>query len=118
MTPKKRNWLSRIFGSHNSSHDASDNLSSASNGSPVSSSPAPNAPTPSAPTPSAPLAEPGPQDPPVPLPRLDLHQSTALIRQIVRTLNSFGYGATPTPEVVYYSTVSYTHLTLPTNREV
>ncbi|EEW16595.1 hypothetical protein HMPREF0297_1035 [Corynebacterium jeikeium ATCC 43734] len=58
---------------------------------------------PSAPGSNAPLAEPGPQDPPVPLPRLDLHQSTALIRQIVRTLNSLGYGATPTPEVVYYS---------------
>ncbi|WP_298074517.1 hypothetical protein [uncultured Corynebacterium sp.] len=88
MAPKKRNWLSRIFGSHDASHDT-----------PHRTSPAPNSPA----NPSAPLAEPGPQDPPVPLPRLDLHQSTALIRQIVRTLNSLGYGATPTPEVVYYS---------------
>ncbi|CAI36334.1 Uncharacterised protein [Corynebacterium jeikeium] len=93
MTPKKRNWFGRFFGTHSSSHDASDNPSSAANGSPM----------PSAPGSNAPLAEPGPQDPPVPLPRLDLHQSTALIRQIVRTLNSLGYGATPTPEVVYYS---------------
>lgn len=93
MTPKKRNWFGRFFGTHSSSHDASDNPSSAANGSPM----------PSAPGSNAPLAEPGPQDPPVPLPRLDLHQSTALIRQIVRTLNSLGYGATPTPEVVYHS---------------
>ena len=80
MAPKKRNWLSRIFGSHDASHNTSQNAEGD----------------------SAPV-EPGPQNPPVPLPRLDLHQSTALIRQIVRTLNGLGYGATPTPEVVYYS---------------
>lgn len=74
MAPKKRNWLGRLFGSND---------------------------TP--PSTNTPINQPGPQDPPVPLPRLDLHQSTALIRQIVQALNKLGYGATPTPEVVYYS---------------
>ena len=92
MAPKKRNWFGRLFGSHDASHDTPHSTSH-------STSPAPNSPA----SPSAPLAEPGPQDPPVPLPRLDLHQSTALIRQIVQALNELGYGATPTPEVVYYS---------------
>lgn len=39
----------------------------------------------------------------MPLPGLDLHQSTTMIRQIVQVLNRLGYGANPTPEVVYYS---------------
>ncbi|WP_293818923.1 hypothetical protein [uncultured Corynebacterium sp.] len=91
MAPKKRNWFSRLFSSQDSSHNTSY--------APAHSSPATDSPGGS----SAPLTEPGPQDPPVPLPRLDLHQSTALIRQIVQALNRLGYGATPTPEVVYYS---------------
>lgn len=85
MAPKKRSWFSRLFGSHNSPSDLGSSDSS------VDSFSAPGTPAP------------GPEDPPVPLSGLDLHQSTAMIRHIVRALNDLGYGANPTPEVVYFS---------------
>ncbi|MBC6794662.1 hypothetical protein [Corynebacterium sp. LK28] len=93
MSPKKRSWFSRLFGSQDSHNSHAPNPSHNPN---IPAQPQ------GFPQPQG-FQQPGPEDPPVPLPGLDLHQSTTMIRQIVQVLNRLGYGANPTPEVVYYS---------------
>lgn len=103
MTPKKRSWINRLFGSHNSS-TGSNGASRPFNTEPAGTRPAASGtPSISDATYSPTSPSPGPKDPPLPLSGLTLDQSTELIKQVVRTLNKLGYGANPTPEVVYFS---------------
>ena len=103
MTPKKRSWINRLFGSHNSS-TGSNGASRPFNTEPAGTRPAASGtPSISDATYSPTSSSPGPEDPPLPLSGLTLDQSTELIKQVVRTLNKLGYGANPTPEVVYFS---------------
>lgn len=103
MTPKKRSWINRLFGSHNSS-TGSNGASRPFNTEPAGTRPAASGtPSISDATYSPTSPSPGPEDPPLPLSGLTLDQSTELIKQVVRTLNKLGYGANPTPEVVYFS---------------
>ncbi|WP_282940284.1 hypothetical protein [Corynebacterium auriscanis] len=121
MTPKKRSWLNRLFGSHNSPSESNDAPGPTHAGpshlepphpgathagppsaGPPSDIPSTDAPLSPSPVPPGHSPEAGPEDPPIPLRGLDPEASDALIRHIVRTLNELGYGANPTPEVVYY----------------
>ncbi len=103
MTSKKRSWLHRLFGSHNSPSDSNDAPSPTHSEAPeVTPSISDATPSPNTPS-TTEESSGGPEDPPIPLSGLDLKQSDQLIRHIVSVFNSHGFGANPTPEVVYFA---------------